>query len=165
MQFKAIFTTLLAAATAAECAPQVAPAVYSREVTLNPTYPENTGLAINKRSDRCGHSTFENRGSAGSPWVTDCERMANNLSGSGTWTYSSFDRHKTIASHGTCAFGIEAAQLFQGVTHVGTQDVKDIVRDSIIKFRRSDGKVGARGEMQCGPAGSPSDIRIAWGLF
>ncbi|KAK0662109.1 putative necrosis-inducing factor-domain-containing protein [Cercophora samala] len=167
MQLKAILTTLLAAATAVESAPQVnRPATHSREVTLNPTYPENTGLApLKKRNDECGHSTFENRGSEASPWIADCERMASNLSGAGKWTYTSFDMHRTIASYGTCAFGIEAAQLFQGVTWVGTQDVKDLVRDSIAMFRRHDGRVGARGEMQCGIENSAYEVRILWGLF
>lgn len=58
-------------------------------------------------------------------------------------------------------FGIEWGQLHRGTVMVGTSDVKDLIRDSISKFRRSDGRVGSRGIMPCGP----DEIAIVWGLY
>ncbi|KAK4150825.1 putative necrosis-inducing factor-domain-containing protein [Chaetomidium leptoderma] len=152
MQFKSTTLALLTAvlATVAECAP----------TTANPTSAETIGL--DKRgSNECGHSTFVNQGSGASPKISDCERIIKNLANPGSWPLASVQAHKELASYGSCAFGVSFYQFHQGTVYIGTEDVKDIIRDSIKQFRRSDGKVGAKGVMGCGA----QDIKIAWGLY
>lgn len=141
-----------------------------------------TSLATNilsKRENRCENSTFENASSGGSPQIADCEQLARNIEGSGNWvsqvvlqvparkvrllllTPSSFFlqnlgcSQRTIATYGTCAFGAEGKYCF---AHVGNEDVRDLIRDSIAKFSW-EGKVGARGDMTCG------GTAVNWGLY
>ncbi|KAK0671652.1 putative necrosis-inducing factor-domain-containing protein [Cercophora samala] len=157
MQLTTILTTLLGAAALT----QAAPTPDLNENTLNKATPSNLGLA--KRTDQCGHSTFINTGNSNSPLASDCERMANNLSGKGYWTYTSFEVQRKLASYGTCSFWITPGQIWMGTTFIGDQDVKDVVRDSIRMFRRSDGRVAAEGVMKCGDKfATPEDYRMKW---
>ncbi|OAL05421.1 hypothetical protein IQ06DRAFT_68527 [Phaeosphaeriaceae sp. SRC1lsM3a] len=115
-----------------------------------------TSLATNilsKRENRCENSTFENASSGGSPQIADCEQLARNIEGSGNWNLGCSQR--TIATYGTCAFGAEGKYCF---AHVGNEDVRDLIRDSIAKFSW-EGKVGARGDMTCG------GTAVNWGLY
>ncbi|KAK3377970.1 putative necrosis-inducing factor-domain-containing protein [Podospora didyma] len=104
----------------------------------------------------CGTSTVVNQSSAASPLVADCQTLRENLSGAGAFAVVASQR--TIAKFGTCAFGADPGKL--GATLVGTEDVRDLVADAINKFA-SQGKVGAKGTMDCGPIGSS----VEWGLF
>jgi Pathogen effector len=58
---------------------------------------------------------------------------------------------RRLVSYGSCAFGVTVG--FEGTAVVGNEDIRDLVRDSITKFRRSDGKVGSKGTMTCGGSG------------
>ncbi|KAK4178077.1 RF2-like protein [Triangularia setosa] len=174
MQFKTATVAILAAFFAAgECAPTARanaevveaaapasdePIFWQRPYDIISPNPEAGVLA--KRSNQCGASTFENRGSGASPFVSDCEQIIRNLSGSGTWALN-FQPHYEIAKYGSCRFGIEWGQLHRGTVLVGTDDVKDLIRDSINKFRRGDGRVGSRGIMPCGP----QELAVVWGLY
>ncbi|KAK4174097.1 hypothetical protein QBC36DRAFT_292779 [Triangularia setosa] len=99
MQIK--LTTLLVAPLSIATITEAAPAATTAEdISLNPVTTENIGLA-KRAGDHCRGSTFENRGSDASPLISDCQRLANNLSGNGSFKYTSHDRHKTIASYGS----------------------------------------------------------------
>ncbi|KAK4172746.1 putative necrosis-inducing factor-domain-containing protein [Triangularia setosa] len=161
MHATTILTAILGAATLTQGAPTALATPDASENSLNEAAAENIGLV--KRTDQCGHSTFTNIGNSNSPLVSDCERMANNLSGNGKWTITSFDVQKKLASYGTCAFRVTPAQIWIGTTFVGDRDVKDLVRDSIQMFRRSDGRVGAEGKMECGDKfATPEDYKMWW---
>jgi hypothetical protein len=64
-----------------------------------PTSPSPQGAvvkALEARDNHCGVSTFVNRSSGGSPKVADCQQMARNIAGGGTWVcnyLSSVDPH------------------------------------------------------------------------
>ncbi|KAK3373843.1 hypothetical protein B0T24DRAFT_624780 [Lasiosphaeria ovina] len=84
--------------------------------------------------------------------------MRDNLSGPGAFTIIGEDRQ--LASFGTCAFGANPGNL--GAAVVGTEDIRDLVASSIAAFKRqSDGKVGSKGSMACGPIG----VNVDWGLY
>jgi hypothetical protein len=142
MQFKTVFFTLAALAATAQAAPTAAPVVSG---SLNPASADAIGLA--KRQNECGNSSFENIGNSNSPTVADCERIAYNIRNGGSWNCLGFKAK--ILSYGTCAFNCVPLDA-QGSTIVGASDVRDLIADSIKKFRRSDGRVGAEGNMQCG---------------
>ncbi|KAG7292650.1 hypothetical protein NEMBOFW57_002686 [Staphylotrichum longicolle] len=111
----------------------------------NPSSPETTKLQ--KRTDRCGGSSFTGETSGGSPLISDCQQLANNLSGSGYWFFYVWNNTKELARFGTCRFMVDTVS--DHGTSVGDLDVKDLIRDSIAKFGR-DGRVGAKGAMNCG---------------
>ncbi|KAK0665431.1 putative necrosis-inducing factor-domain-containing protein [Cercophora samala] len=170
MHFTTLLTSLLAVTvttTTAAPAPFNPPSSNTTTITVantgdttpNLSTPTHTGLV--KRANNCGASSFENRGSGASPFISDCMRMHDNLAGSGEWTYSSFEFHRTIARYGSCNFGIESGFVWSGITFIGTEDVRDLIRDSVSMFGRGDGRVGSRGKMKCGQ----NDIWIEWGLF
>ncbi|KAK3897850.1 putative necrosis-inducing factor-domain-containing protein [Staphylotrichum tortipilum] len=114
----------------------------------NPSSPDTTRL--NKRLDKCGGSTFTGETSSGSPLIVDCQQLANNLSGSGSWWFYVWAGTKELARYGTCRFMSYTVADF-GVS-VGDLDVKDLIRNSIAKVGR-DGRVGAKGSMNCYPGG------------
>ncbi|PHH74217.1 hypothetical protein CDD82_5047 [Ophiocordyceps australis] len=115
---------------------------------------------LRKRTNQCGHSTFENRGSEASPLISDCEVLMWNIRNGGRWRLST-GTYRTVATYGTCAFGAEVTNYWY--TYIGHQDVIDLIRDSIRDFRRHDGKVGSRGEMEC--MGDVLERRVRWGLY
>ncbi|RDA88812.1 hypothetical protein CP532_5417 [Ophiocordyceps camponoti-leonardi (nom. inval.)] len=129
-------------------------------VLENRTQAEGATFVLSKRGNMCGDSSFENRGSAGSPYASDCEVLARNIAPGGDWTVSR-GAHRTLATFGTCAFGAEKGGPWY--TYVGNEDIRDLIRDSINRFKRGDGKVGARGRMHC--AGNGGGGEIIWGIF
>ncbi|KAK0665349.1 putative necrosis-inducing factor-domain-containing protein [Cercophora samala] len=115
---------------------------------------ENPAQVLKTRDNHCGASSFENRTSNGSPQVSDCWRIFNNIAGDGTWTINGFG-HRTLATYGTCAFGVDTSAIW---TYVGNEDIRDLIRDSINKYQWN-GKVGSRGNMQC------SGVAVTWGVY
>lgn len=107
----------------------------------------------------CGDSTFVDESSPASPLISDCQHLASNIAGGGTWTIGEDDQ-RTLATYGTCAFGVEVESGFVG--YVGNQDIIDLINSSIEMFAWG-ALVGAKGEMSCqGPGGgSITD----WGLY
>jgi hypothetical protein len=49
-----------------------------------PTSPAPSSV-LEKRENLCGDSTFVNASSGGSPLVRDCQQLAANIAGSGSW--------------------------------------------------------------------------------
>ena len=55
----------------------------------------------------CGGSTFENQSSGGSPLISDCQQIARNIQGSGTFTIPCAGRGEhTYVKFGTCVVGV-----------------------------------------------------------
>ncbi|KAM5352927.1 hypothetical protein ACJ41O_005649 [Fusarium nematophilum] len=149
---------------------------------ISPNEPARARRSLSKRQtkDSCGASSFEGVTSGGSPTVNDCAVIRNTAYNSwntwwetrfcgNVWTGSVSTCYNPIAWYGTCLFG--AARKYSGLGNydgaVGSQDIGDLIRDSINKFQ-SGGRVGSRGEMKCrmsyasDPAHYTSTI---WGLY
>lgn len=114
----------------------------------------------------CEDSSFIDQTTGASPLVTDCQTIIRNIEGDGS---TDFDHevvghpHREILSDGTCAFGIEATKTDGNVQFtVGGQDVIDIINDSIARFAR-DGKIGAKGNMNCN--GNVKSQPMEWGIY
>lgn len=100
----------------------------------------------------CGDSTFENQSSGASPKIEDCRTIIKNIEGDGStrWTTQVVSKNqRKIASHGSCSFSVKATKVNGNVNFkVGRQDVINIIDNSIKKFS-SDGRVGAKGIINC----------------
>ncbi|RHZ56572.1 uncharacterized protein CDV56_100433 [Aspergillus thermomutatus] len=116
--------------------------------------------------DECGDSSFENQTSDGSPSVEDCQQIIKNIEGdAGTdWTTQVVGKNqREIASHGSCAFGVEATKVDGNVNFVvGGQDVIDIINEAIRRFGGG-GRVGAKGNMDCN--GNVKSQPVLWGIY
>jgi len=104
----------------------------------------------------CGPSTIENQTSGGSPTVSDCMRLHDNIAGDGTWTIGPFTQ-RTLATYGTCAFGVNTDI---DIVKVGNEDIRDLIRDSI-RLYQWNGLIGSKGAMRCQGLGGS----ITWGLY
>lgn len=111
----------------------------------------------------CGDSTFVDQGSEASPYASDCETLAYNIRGDGSWRIRSGVQRK-LASYGTCAFGAQTYDGDDWYAYVGNEDIRDVIRDSISKFKRPDGKIGAKGIMNC-ESGSIANRNVLWGIY
>ena len=113
----------------------------------------------------CQSSSFFDQTSDASPSVSDCKQIIENIKGdpTSTWT-SGMLGHHAILKYGSCAFGAKSKKGLDGnlVFKVGSQDVIDIIDDSISKFGR-DGKIGAKGLVDC--SGNIHDTTIEWGTY
>ncbi|KAH7081154.1 putative necrosis-inducing factor-domain-containing protein [Paraphoma chrysanthemicola] len=147
-----ILATLLATAT---CAP----------VSSNAQADVVKALDARASINDCADSTFENQSSGGSPKVSDCQQMAANIAGGGTWT-TTLSLQRTLASYGTCAFGVKASGSsgMSGQFLVGNQDIIDVVNESIRRFQWN-GLVGAKGVMPCQTGQRDDAADVSWGLY
>ncbi|KAF2830339.1 hypothetical protein CC86DRAFT_402385 [Ophiobolus disseminans] len=132
----------------------------------SPSPQDAVGKALEIRDsiNDCGDSSFENQSSGGSPKVSDCQQMARNIAGGGTWT-TTFYLQRTLVTHKTCAFGVYSQGSSNTGTafNVGNQDIIDLVNTSIAKFQWN-GLVGAKGKMPCeGVRADWADVE--WGLY
>ncbi|KAK3984561.1 putative necrosis-inducing factor-domain-containing protein [Cladorrhinum sp. PSN332] len=132
-----------------------APPEDPNDISPNPTTEVTTKLK--KRWGFCGHSTFENRSSGGSPWINDCWVLHNNIAGDGRWGIWGLG-WRTLATYGSCAFGVEAIQMPDSFIFVGNEDIRDLIRDSIARFSWN-GRVGSYGETDCGTT------ETHWGVY
>lgn len=140
---------LAALLAVAECAPTVV----ARDVSEKPGFQYKPK---SKRINDCGDSGFVNRSSGGSPTVADCQQLAANIAGPGTWTLTD-DRQHQLAQYGTCAFGAQRSPtIYAG--YIGNEDIRDLIYDSISRFQWF-GLVGAEGEMDCG------SVHVYWGIY
>ncbi|KAL5360965.1 hypothetical protein BJX96DRAFT_151156 [Aspergillus floccosus] len=128
----------------------------------SPNYP----CDIPPGRDYCEVSSFIDQTSDASPSVADCLTIIKNIEGDGEtdWTHQVVGHpHREIASHGSCAFGVEATKTDGNVNFkIGGQDVIDIINDAIDKFAR-DGKIGAKGDVNCN--GNVKSQPIEWGIY
>jgi hypothetical protein len=148
MRFKTVTTTLAALLSTAAALPTSENGATTAANTLA------------KRTNKCGDSTFNGETSGGSPLVSDCEVLRNNIVGDGSWRISTFDYERDVASYGTCKFVVQAP--VSSWSFVGNEDIRDIIRDSISRFA-SDGRVGARGLMNCEPgSATSSQAQLTW---
>lgn len=109
----------------------------------NPSHTILTGLE--KRNEHCGHSTFVNKTSSGSPRATDCSKLAAWLRRTPhTWTLP--HGRMELAQEGSCVFAVNTANT--GYPSVGNDDVADLIQDSVRMFKWNH-MIGAEGDMGC----------------
>ncbi|KAG9256684.1 glycoside hydrolase [Emericellopsis atlantica] len=120
-----------------------------------------------KGRDYCSKSTFKNQGSNASPPVEDCRQIIKNLEGlpEKDWRVDILGGQTQLAKSGECAFGAEARHSPDGNIwfRVGSQDIIDLINDSINKFGDS-GRVGAKGDMDC-DGNAPQVEQVEWGIY
>ncbi|KAF1935723.1 hypothetical protein EJ02DRAFT_415327 [Clathrospora elynae] len=124
--------------------------------------PVAFNLVARKSVNDCGDSTFINQSSDGSPLISDCQQIASNIAGGGTWTVA--DGQHQLVQFGTCAFGV---QPYDGLNfaYIGNQDIIDLINESIRRFSYN-GKVGSKGEMGCQSGqGLVGGVDVNWGLY
>ncbi|KAH6848434.1 hypothetical protein B0I37DRAFT_432719 [Chaetomium sp. MPI-CAGE-AT-0009] len=117
--------------------------------------------------DRCGESTFENRGSDVSPLVSDCLQIIRNIEGDASTEFTHrITEHREILSFGSCRFGIERTGGTGGAVEfkVGGQDVIDVINDAVKKYGRN-GKISARGVMSCDGTTAGTHVDVLWGIY
>lgn len=125
-----------------------------------PNFPCN----VDNGKDYCGDSTFVDQTSGASPPIEDCLQIVKNIQGTSRSWNSQLLRQRELLHYGECQFGVTGKGLHGNVNFdVGAQDVIDIIRDSIRKFGNEEGKVGAKGVMQC--QGNIKDQEVEWGLY
>jgi hypothetical protein len=100
---------------------------------------------IGKRNEHCGHSTFINKSSSGSPRATDCSKLAAWLRKTPhTWLIP--PGRMELAQEGSCVFAVNTANT--GNPFVGNDDVADLIQDAVRMFKWNH-MIGAEGEMGC----------------
>ncbi|KAF2798688.1 hypothetical protein K505DRAFT_357263 [Melanomma pulvis-pyrius CBS 109.77] len=122
-------------------------------------------LQARKSVNDCGDSTFVNKSSGGSPLIADCQQIARNIAGGGTWTVGAGGEQHQLVQYGTCAFGAAGAGSSANAAYIGNQDIIDLINTSIQKFAWFD-KVGAEGKMGCQSlTGLVGGVDMKWGLY
>jgi hypothetical protein len=112
-----------------------------------PTTGTSPSSPLLKRDYKCNDYTYENDTSDGSPFVSDCNVLVSNIFGPGEWRTDQ-PGFRTIASYGTCNFGVQQHTSAITIFHVGNQDVQEIINNAI-KMYQWNGRVGASGYFQC----------------
>ncbi|ORY61711.1 putative necrosis-inducing factor-domain-containing protein [Pseudomassariella vexata] len=105
-------------------------------------------------SNLCGPSSFVDETATDSALVSDCrainaafEKVHGYFE---TGDYSGGENNfNTLAVAGNCVFGVARRDGQAGRVDVGDTDLINLVNNAIGDFQR-DGKVGARGDMECG---------------
>lgn len=126
-------------------------------ISANEATPAVVFKAKRESINDCGDSTFVNQSSGGSPKISDCQQIAANIAGGGSWTILTSDQHQLV-QYGTCAFGVTTEDLLPALS-IGNQDIIDLINSSIQKFSWN-GLVGARGQMAC-----RQGQVVFWGLY
>ena len=125
-------------------------------------YPCNVPEGLNL----CGDSTFVGQTTEASPSIDDCLQIVENIRGTdGKWNPENAVGEQHEGPHyGSCAVGFQSLDVGNGNInyHVGSQDVVDIIHESIDRFAWN-GKVGAKGHMKCKGTVGPQPIE--WGLY
>jgi len=131
-------------------------ATFFSTITAAPTSPVTQTLS--KRDNYCGDSTFNG---LGYPWayVSDCQQLAANIVGDGSWVIPGTNHWHGIASYGTCGFFARSGHANVAISNIGNEDLRDLIRDSINKFQ-GNGVVGAQGGMPC--KSGFGDIGVQW---
>lgn len=125
---------------------------------------DNFPCNVNNGKDYCGDSSFEDQTSEASPLASDCLTIIRNIQGTdGSWN-TFIEQQRTIVTFGSCKLGVTGkGRKGNSNFDVGAQDVVDLIRESIKKFARDDGRVGAKGKMQCN--GNIKKQDVEWGLY
>lgn len=128
----------------------------------SPNYVAPTQLFKRVYINDCGDADFVNRSSGGSPKISDCEQIAINIDGGGSWNVGVGFQHQLV-QYGTCAFGVKGDAGREATFNIGNKDIIDLIRDSIAKFAWN-GLVGAEGTMDC-EGQSFYDVTVYWGIY
>ena len=124
---------------------------------------------LSKRSyDLCGDSTFINQSSTGSPLISDCEQLRDDVYGdSAVWTvpHCYGNCYWDLADYGSCIFGASCdfAAANQNCL-VGNSDIGDLTRDTIIKFSWFTQCAG-KGWMTCEGTLGGATLGTAWAIY
>ncbi|KAK4199750.1 putative necrosis-inducing factor-domain-containing protein [Triangularia verruculosa] len=105
-----------------------------------------------KRWSWCGwgSSSYINKSTFASPFVSDCSTLASNIAGDGRWTLFGVGWYN-LASYGTCLYRARADIWFDYI-FVGNEDIRGTTLVAITAFGFSNpvGFIGAGGVMTCG---------------
>ncbi|KAK0610627.1 putative necrosis-inducing factor-domain-containing protein [Bombardia bombarda] len=144
-----------------------------KTLLLHPSFTRTTtnNIRLNKRlqfvdgsNDQCGYSTFTDiTDNSTSPFAEDCGVIRDNYGAlSGYFRVNYLDlivnKYCYLIMIGTCVFGITTNDTLG--TMVGTEDIHDIMRDSINQFTQNTGRVGATGNVTCN-AGDTT-VTVTW---
>lgn len=147
------------------CSGATAMAAYtnpSRVDTSDPNYPCVALQGITDCEEGGAHSDT----SDGSPLITDCQDIINNIQGtSGEWT-TTLSRTRQLVQAGTCAFSVEEdtdQDNGNASYKVGSQDIVNIISNAIKQFG-SNGKVGAHGVFDC-KGNIKTQPEVKWYLY
>ena len=125
-----------------------------------PNFPCN----VNNGQDYCKDSTFVDQTSGASPPKDDCMQIIKNIEGTNKAWHPFIERQRELVAYGECKFGVTGKGRHGNSNfNIGAQDIIDIIRDSAKKFGSADGKLGAKGVMQCG--GNIKDERVEWTIY
>jgi hypothetical protein len=156
-QFFATMAAMLALSNAA-------PTSGVSDVTEGVIFTRSAQKSVND----CADSSFVNQSSGGSPLISDCQKIASNIAGGGTWTIGcggGASGQRTYATYGTCAVGAHCDFSTSDAAYIGNQDTIDIINSSIQKFSWQ-GKVGAKGSMGCQSINNRDhSLGVTWGIY
>src|SRR5262245_13535127 len=122
-------------------------------------------------SNKCGGSTFNTLTSDWSAQSEHCQCIFDNLKRA-EWKGKFYARPIDGSKFGatavvclSCAFVVTSPNDFG--TNVGTEDVMDLIRDSISRFGRNN-RIGAKGDMECendnGRSGPDAQSATTWSI-
>lgn len=133
--------------------------------------PVETGILQHRSINDCGTSSFTGlTAPTNSPFIADCQAIANKVIGWGTFQFSAGfpldGSDVAILQSGTCQFVLGTKSVF--LVNVGDQDVADLINDSIKQFSgiNSDGNpvVEAEGKMGCNAVAASTQAKVTWSL-
>lgn len=141
-------------------APNLVPATTTNSASPAVLFKPSPGDSIND----CGDSSFENDTSNASPTADDCEMIARNIAGGGTWEVPFSGQHQLV-QYGSCAFGVQWNGNTATHYYVGNQDIMDLINSAVTMFEWN-GLVGARGVMNCeSDELNAMGGNVLWGLY
>lgn len=126
-----------------------------------------------KQASLCGDSTFFDNTTAWSPEVADCNKLIEKVKDAGKGYYTvifpglspgvtSPSPQSLAYSGGNCYFAINGVQEYNWI---GSQDIQDIITDSITKFGQN-GKIAASGAVPCSGGGrNEASLTLDWKLY
>ena len=143
--------------------------VYINGRNFVPTEGHPEGTPLLKRLQRidsgrmegfCGDSTFVQKSSDKSPPSDHCRALVDYVNRiKGYWLIDYLDPWNVLlARSGDCIFGVHTKNVIG--TNVGSQDVVDLLRDSIARFAGV--RLGAEGHMGCKLVGTAG---VDWAIY
>lgn len=124
------------------------------------------------KPDTCGHSSFVNKSSGGSPKTTDCVKIRDHYrTANGHFVaMSNFDLKPNgdwcrLVITDSCVFGIKSNNQWD--PRVGSLDIADLTRDAINMFKTSGSpsRIGAEGNMGCETDMFTGTASVDWAIF
>lgn len=102
-----------------------------------------------RKYNQCYETTWEDSDLPFDRWplIADCDELARSHVEEKWWHVYIWEPWKTVAQHKSCAFRVVSPFDELG-GKIGDDDVRDILRDAI-RIKGRDGRVAARGRMEC----------------